>query len=424
MHIITLYNADENVVINDIKDSASPKVTGVINQEINAIDSIEFNIYPDNPGYDFVDAFRTRIESVNEEGNLEFYGRVLKINPSLKSTGEICKVAVCEGYMAFLQDSSLGYKNYSGTLANIIKTIFSDIASANKDKFILRGCCYGSKEMSIDSEGETVYDFLMNKIIAVYGGEVELDEVIGDAFIKTIAINITNKEDISSNEIKMGENLIDFSMDKDMTNLCTYVVPYGAKLYTDEDNLERLDIKSVNGGKDYLKVDSEYGVIEKTLLEPDIEDAGELKKAGQKYLDEHKEPTVSYNITAFDNHYLDPKVPRMTLGKLYYVSIPVFGIDKLLLKITKKTMQIENPANDTFTVGNAVRTASAISSTGATDNTSTSKHREVTADVIRKVKDRIKTESVIRKQMIRKVTQAQYDSMKKHNSKTLYIIKD
>lgn len=433
MHIISLCLRLKYLVINDISSSTAPKVTGVINKEINAIDSMEFNIYPDNPGYNHMDEFQTRIESVNEDGELEFYGRILKTNPCLNSSGAIYKVVVCEGYMAFLQDSSLGYKTYKGTLASIINEIFEERESLLKrDRFVLKECCYDLKEVSIDSEGETVYEFIMNKIIAVYGGEIELNAVSNktqaNSYYKIIEINITKKEVISTNEIKFGDNLIDFSMDKDMTNLCTYVVPYGAKKYTDEDNLERIDITSVNDGKNYLKVDSEYGIVSKTLLEPDIDDPAELKKAGEKYLEEHKTPAISYNITAFDNHYIDPEVPRIQLGKLYYVNIPVFGIENLLLKITKQTMQIENPANDTFTVGNAPSTGSSLAGSGGVTDSNDFKNKLGTAVTIRHLKDVIKTESIINRHhinsMIRKVSQSEYDSMKSHNSKTLYIIKE
>ena len=49
---VTLCNAkEEPIVIHDTEQShATQKITGTINQGINAIDSLEFNIYPDNPG--------------------------------------------------------------------------------------------------------------------------------------------------------------------------------------------------------------------------------------------------------------------------------------------------------------------------------------------------------------------------------------
>ena len=59
---------------------------------------MEFNIYPNNPGYKMMNPFHTIIESVNTDGSLEFYGRILKVNPCLTSNGELYNTVICEGY--------------------------------------------------------------------------------------------------------------------------------------------------------------------------------------------------------------------------------------------------------------------------------------------------------------------------------------
>lgn len=387
MHKITAINDGKSIIINDISSANSPKITGTINNEINTIDSMEFNIYPNNPGYKMMNPFHTIIESVNTDGSLEFYGRILKVNPCLTSNGELYNTVICEGYMAFLQDYSLGFKEYKGTPKEIVNEVLREYDNCvNRDWFWLEQCCYDEKEVSIQSEGETVYEFIMNKIIAVYGGEIELNNMSDkphSSIYKSIILNIKNNQDICSNEIKIGDNLIAFSMDKDVTNLCTAVVPYGAKLYTDEDNLERLDITSVNDGKNWLKVESEYGIIQRTILESEITDAEELKKAGQKYLEEHQFPTITYNITAFDRHNVNPAIPKISLRKLHYVTVPVLGIERTLLKVTKITMCIENPVNDTFTIGTTLDTGSSMSNAAVT-----------TAD-LNKVYDTINTNDTI-----------------------------
>lgn len=387
MHKITAINDGKSIIINDISSANSPKITGTINNEINTIDSMEFNIYPNNPGYKMMNPFHTIIESVNTDGSLEFYGRILKVNPCLTSNGELYNTVICEGYMAFLQDYSLGFKEYKGTVKEILAEVLYEYDNhVNRDWFGIYECCYDGKEVSIQSEGETAYEFIMNKIIAVYGGEIELNSMSNkphSTIYKSFILNIKNNQDICSNEIKIGDNLISFSMDKDVTNLCTCVVPYGAKLYTDEDNLERLDITSVNDGKNWLAVDSEYGIIQRTILESEITDAEELKKAGQKYLEDHQFPKISYNIVAFDKHNVNPRIPKIALRKLHYVSVPILGIERTLLKVTKITMCIENPANDTFVIGTTLDTASSISNNSVT-----------TAD-LNKVYDTINTNDTI-----------------------------
>lgn len=103
---VTLCNEkEEPIVIHNTNSShEEQKITGTINQGINAIDSLEFNIYPDNPGYDQIQEYKTRIECVNSiDGTIEFWGRVLRINVTMSSSGEIYKKVICESCLGFLK---------------------------------------------------------------------------------------------------------------------------------------------------------------------------------------------------------------------------------------------------------------------------------------------------------------------------------
>lgn len=386
MHNITAYNQNgASVLINDASTgNTAAKVTGTITQEINTIDSMDFVIYADNPGYKAMVPFHTRIESINVDGEREFYGRVLKAKVSMSSSGEICKNVVCENFLGFLQDSSAGCQTYSGSIGQVVGQVFDrHNQSLGKDTFILRSCELAD-EIEVAAEGETTYAFLINKIINAYGGELVLQAVQGNGIYRTFVMALErDAADINPNDLKIGVNLISFSSDEDVTNLCTRVIPYGAKLYTDEDNLERLDITEVNGGRDYLEVSSPYGVIERVLLLQDIEDAEELMKEARKYLDNACYPTVSYQITAFDEHLLHPSIPKISIRERHYVTAPILEVDHLLLRITKKTMCIENPANDTFTIGTSVDRASA-SMAGA-----------VTASDLNRIYDTINTNDTV-----------------------------
>lgn len=386
MHNITAINdGGTTTLVNEAGTSNSrAKVSGSINKEINSIESMEFAIYADNPSYESMIPFKTRIESVNVDGEFEFFGRVLKAKASMSTNGEICKNVVCENYMGFLQDSTTGFRHYEGTVQSVINQLFQKhCESIRTDTFVLKECDI-NETISIDSEGETTYALIMNKIINVYGGEFDLMEMKGTGRSRTFYLRLRSDEyDISPNDIEIGNNLISYSSDVDVTNICTYLIPYGAKIYTDEDNLERIDITSVNGGKNFISVESEYGKIERTLLLQDIEEPQELLEEAQKYLEEHKYPTITYQITAFDNHLINKSIPKFSLRERHYVTAPILGIDHILLKITKKTICIENPANDTFTIGASLDSASSAVS-GA-----------VTANDINRVYDKMNTNDTI-----------------------------
>ena len=137
-----------------------------------------------------------------------------------------------------------------------------------------------------------------------------------------------------------------------MSNLCTRILPLGTKVYTDEDNLERVSIASVNSGKKYLsKNENLYGVIQRTILYEDIKEPKELLKEAEKYIEAYSEPYSSYTISAIDPHLLDNTKEKIKVGNWYKVNAKLLGIDGVMLRVNKQTISLDNPANDSFSVG-------------------------------------------------------------------------
>ena len=386
---VTLCNAkEEPIVIHDTEQShATQKITGTINQGINAIDSLEFNIYPDNPGYDQIQEYKTRIECVNSiDGTIEFWGRVLRINVTMSSSGEIYKKVICESCLGFLKDGATGVTTISYPYLTSVLIYLLELWSPNGRtgdgfKFDQNAIDDTARAITIDPvtlEGASTYDTVMN-LVTTYGCELYIKEIISyededdstdyDRYYRMIMLGLSAEPaEIYDNPITIGDNLISYSSDTDVSNLCTNIIPYGAKLYTDEDNLERVNISSVNNGKLDLTADSaaKYGTISKTVLFEEVETPQELYDQTVQYLIKYQYPIANYNITAFDNFLLDHSLPKIKVRGRYYVNAPVLNADRLLLKVTQKTLCIENPANDTFTIGeSSTATSNAVTVTTA-----------------------------------------------------------
>lgn len=386
---VTLCNAkEEPIVIHDTEQShATQKITGTINQGINAIDSLEFNIYPDNPGYDQIQEYKTRIECVNSiDGTIEFWGRVLRINVTMSSSGEIYKKVICESCLGFLKDGATGVTTISYPYLTSVLVYLLELWSPNGRtgdgfKFDQNAIDDTARAITIDPvtlEGASTYDTVMN-LVTAYGCELYIKEIISyedeypstdyDRYYRMIMLGLSAEPaEIYDNPITIGDNLISYSSDTDVSNLCTNIIPYGAKLYTDEDNLERVNISSVNNGKLDLTADSaaKYGIISKTVLFEEVETPQELYNQAVQYLTKYQYPIANYNITAFDNFLLDHSLPKIKVRGRYYVNAPVLNADRLLLKVTQKTLCIENPANDTFTIGeSSTATSNAVTVTTA-----------------------------------------------------------
>ena len=79
MYIVKLINDGKETLIHDGRnaDPTYPKISGgKIVQAINSIDSFEFVIYPDNPGYNLINGMRTNVEVIDHNGKAKFKGRV------------------------------------------------------------------------------------------------------------------------------------------------------------------------------------------------------------------------------------------------------------------------------------------------------------------------------------------------------------
>ena len=80
MYLVTIYNDDVPIIINDTTTYGLDRITGDITQGINTIDNFTFSIYPTNTGYEHINQWKTTVNVLNEKTGLyEFRGRVLLV---------------------------------------------------------------------------------------------------------------------------------------------------------------------------------------------------------------------------------------------------------------------------------------------------------------------------------------------------------
>ena len=346
--------------INDASTDNSPaKVTGTITEEIGSIGSIEMYVYANNPGYNVIKPYSSRILATDQQGNPIFFGRVLRVAPEFSASGFGRKV-ICESMIGFLHDQPVPIQVFNDTIPNILNKVLGLYNKTHSDvwKFDASGIDGEllAEKHEIQSEGESLYEFISNKLFSALGLEMRVwvdGGVVANDYYQTMYIGAYVTATSVSDAITIGDNLISYQCDEDATNLCTKIVPYGSKLYTDEDNLERVTVAEVNGGDITVVGDTSVYDVCKTVIFDDIETAQELLDAAEDYLLENEEPQRTYQITAFDKHLLDPTFPAIVLGNYYMVNAPLLNINKMYLRITKRTLGIESPSNDTFTVGSA-----------------------------------------------------------------------
>ena len=161
---------------------------------------------------------------------------------------------------------------------------------------------------------------------------------------------VTDYDNINSQVIQFGENLLDMIREVRGEDLCTVVVPLGAK---DEETEERLTIASVNDGKDYIE-DAEaialYGRIVKVIEYDDVTLPENLMRKGQSVLNSQRLLSVCITLTAVDLHLLNVDIEKIKLGDLIRVISKPHGLDEYLM-IQKLELDISHPENSKVTLG-------------------------------------------------------------------------
>ena len=138
-------------------------------------------------------------------------------------------------------------------------------------------------------------------------------------------------------------------MSVDASNVYTQIIPLGKA----DGKGNRVDIKLVNGGKNYLQSDSAialFGKIQKSVIWEDVTNRNTLKANGQRMLNKAVEMAIKITIRAFDLHRINVNTDKIDFGdKVHVVSLPhEISSDFLCSKIV---FTLDNLENTEYTFG-------------------------------------------------------------------------
>ena len=363
MYIVKLINGiNETIIHGNIE-----KITnGKIKEEINAIPSFSFSIYPNNAGYQLLTPFYTKVEVYDEKHrHIAFDGRVLVVEPSMDSSGLILKRVTCEGKLAYLNDTIQEYcvpKNWTtkGLLQQILKV---HNARVDVSKVINLGnvqAVDANDNIYVGIQYDSSWKTLVEKLVKKSGGEFQFRNVNGLLYLDYLKQIGEEK----STSIVLAKNMQSITQKIDSSSLITRLYPYGAKIKAkdesgnEKETEERLSISSVNGGKPYVE-DAEYlsryGVVETTQFWDDVNSLEILKSKGAAWLKENNRITVSYEIDAFDLSLIDVDSDELTVGNIYPVRNELLDIDEKL-RVISRTIDVVEPHKTTLEFGSKKQT--------------------------------------------------------------------
>ena len=375
MYKATIYN---NGIPTEIHGEKQKLKTGTVVKGINSIDTFSFTISPSNKGFNRLNEYSTLVEVFNDrKRRFEFQGRVLCANPSMSDSGALLKSVTCESFFGFLCDSKQIYvEEQNWTVEGLWQHILDVHNSQLEDykHFVLGEVTVTDPNNNLycGIQRENTWDTIKKKFLDVLGGEIRFRVVEDVIYIDYL----TEIGETKATPIALSRNMKAITQEKNPSAFVTRLIPLGCKLTkevtkTDEngnettetiETEERLDITSINDGKNYIddeKAIAQYGLHIAYQEWDDVTDPLNLKTKGENWLVENNKVLVKYSITAIDLSLLGLDIDDFEVCNKHPIKNALIGIDDIA-RINKKTIDICEEVKTAIEVGENFKTLSDI----------------------------------------------------------------
>lgn len=322
-----------------------------VTKELNKVDSSEFTIPVTGNGYDSINKL-TSVITVWDDDEKIFHGRCIDITEDFYKNRKF----KCEGALGYLNDSVLRPYSFSTDTPGNIFRYYIDCHNSYVDvakRFIVGDVSTMQTDQLVreSSQYPSTLDELEGKLIENYGGYV-IPRYVGDSiYLDYKATSGGNNGQV----IQFGKNLLELEKFMDASKVKTVIIPLGATI---EGTEERLTIKSVNSGLDYLESSSGialFGRIETCEGWDDITVASNLKAAGQARLNDLISESVTLNLSAIDLSLLDVEVDKLRIGEYNRVLSVPHDLNGFF-QCSRMVLNLGNPAQNQYTFGSPRRT--------------------------------------------------------------------
>lgn len=228
---------DGILIYSDVSPTESGKASGPkLTLKDNAAGSLEITLPPGNAGYDILQPITSEF-IVYRDNKPEWYGRIISEKMDFWNN----RVLTCEGELAYLNDTTQPQRKYpeGTTVRDFLTSVLEEHNKRYDDeryKFhIGELVIYNADETlpEIVTDYENTLDCINTNIIERFECHIRIEHINGKiymGFVKDEALFSENTQ-----TIRFGENLLDFTKNKDLTDLATVIIPRGAKVEKDSD---------------------------------------------------------------------------------------------------------------------------------------------------------------------------------------------
>lgn len=335
--------------------------------ELNKAGELEFTIPPSHPYYDQISILKTYIDLYENDSLLGRF-RIISIDEDFYKQ----RTVTCEGELSYLLDSIQRPYEFTGSISSFLQKIL-DVhnSQVEKEKQFEIGLCnvVDTNNYINRSNGNmsNTFSTINDKLIKTHGGYIRVRNESSHRYLDYIS----DYGNICSQVIRFGENLLDLSNYIKGENVRTAIIPLGAELKEEGINgvKKRIDITSVNEGKDYIYSEDAiklFGWIWDTVEFKDVTLPVNLKKKAEAYLEECINLQVSLELTAVDLHDLNVDIEKIKLGDWIQVISEPHGLNKKFL-VSKISYDIERPENNKVSLGTVLSTFTSETSKASTE---------------------------------------------------------
>ena len=319
------------------------KITNAtVDLEQNEIGTFKFTIYPTNP---YINSIRkmNSIIRVYQDDYLLFRGMACEDNIAFKNQ----KTIQCKQEYYFLTFSVQRPYEFKGTpqelFTQLINVHNSQVEEAHQFKVgevtVTDPNDYITRS---DSTYLNTWDSITKKLIDGLGGYLRIRHEKDGNYIDYLKDFTTR----SAQEITFGENMLDVKRETSGLDIATVLIPLGAKI--EGEDTKRVDITSVNDGKDYVE-DTEaierYGRIVVTQTWDDVTEPSNLLRKARESLSSKVFQITGITISALDMAHIDKDITNFQMHNYIKVNSAFHGINDYYLPL-KMSINLFVPQNN------------------------------------------------------------------------------
>lgn len=326
-----------------------------ISEDSINIDSLKLSAPFNHPYLDNIKPMTSVIVCKKGE-NVVFEGRAIDNGIDFYNTHSW----TCESALAYLKDTMQPPFSYKGSLKGLLEQFIS-VHNSNVEeqkKFKLGNITVTDNNDYVSyssSDFTKTMDAIKNKLINTHGGYLQVRYENDGKYLDYLADFKTK----SVQKVEFGKNIIDVKITKEHTERVTALIPLGAKKSIKDENgnttqnSERIDITSVNDGKNYVcddKAIKEIGWIWASEVWDDVTLPSNLLKKAKSRLNDLVNGVISIKLTIIDESDTGADIGDIH-ARMYVecISKP-HGINGTYLCVSR-TRDYLNPSGNTITIG-------------------------------------------------------------------------